>query len=147
MKLLFIPFIIFSIVAVGIPAAPGGAPDDACEGLLPFHNLTGPQNTSVPYELVVSVEQANITWTLNVRPLDGVTPFKGVIIQARPASSPEAFQTFGFFSRYLSTNTHFRPISCLTTDDTATHTNNTEKIEFPVRWFNTSPRPARIVFR
>ena len=111
-------------------AAPGGAPTLACETLFPLHNGTAAQNGTAPYS-VSYVSVGNGTWNVTVRGLTPSNDLKGFILQARPSNNTQLYQTVGSFTPL---NNSTKTISCLSSNDTATHTSKDVKTSVETQW-------------
>lgn len=128
-------------------ATPQGAPPAACEGLIPFHDGNLPQRSTPPYEISIVQEIINRSYLVTIRAINPSFTFKGTIIQARNASAPESYETFGTFQRVVPADTDLQAVTCLENNDTATHTDNSEKSQVQIRW-NTPPTGSgAVVFR
>lgn len=147
MKTFISSILILSVVAVVVFSAPGGAPEEACQGLLPSHNGTQAQNSTSPYTLSTVPELATGTYLVTVRSINANFTFKGIIIQVRNASAPESYKTFGSFSRVVPTETELQPVTCISANDTVTHTDNSEKRQVQIRWTKPANGSGIAVFR
>lgn len=146
MKTVIATIALLSITTTCVLARSGGAPVEACERLLPQHVLTSPQKDTPPYELSTVEEVVGQSWLITIR---GVTPefvFKGLIIQARDADEPDNYTSFGSFSLVGGAENDLQTVTCLSDNDTATHTNNNEKEAIQLRWTKPDTGSGRVVF-
>lgn len=142
-QLLFLSFLLLAVFAtLYTQAYPSGAPTEACETLLPQHNGTQPK-TNPGIELYYT-RNSDGNYTVSI---DGQStsfaPFQGFIIQARPASNPQLYETFG---RFETTLEKCQPMTCRTLNDTLTHTNNFLYLLIRFKWIPPAGSVA-VVFR
>lgn len=142
-----ITLVIFTYLLINCYATPEGAPNEACETLLPLHNDSLPRQGNPPFEIAVIPEVVNRSWLVTVRGVTSSFPFKGIILQARSADDPRRYQTFGSFSKPDPGNTDIQVITCQNLADTVTHTDNYDKNQIQVRWTKPSTGTGSILFR
>lgn len=124
-------------------AAPGGAPPEACEDLLPGHpNITLLNNTAFVFSYTPEPE-GNRTFIVTIDGAQTFNWFKGFIIQARPSNNASVYETFGTFEPLTS---GARATTCKTQNDTITHSINNIINVVRVRWIAPAGNSS-VVFR
>lgn len=117
---------------------PGGAPEQACETLLPEHMSEPPQEEPSPY--IIEVDNNNVNGgdvlKITITSTDETIDFKGFIIQAR--EQIDTYKTIGEFNFDTNLGKSFK---CLNDADTVTHTSRDSKksVTFnyiPPKWFD-----------
>lgn len=109
----------------------GALPDriEACETLVPPHNGSTPRNTSL---IQISYQaESNGTYLVTVNGGRFFQWFTGFFLQARPASNPWSYQTFGSF---VSVSSKSEPFTCLNSNDMIRHADNEFVDYVQARW-------------
>lgn len=131
-----------------LTAAPGGAPIEACETLLPQHNGTQPQNGTSPYRIEVGdpIIPGGRSYYVTISGISPSETLLGFIIQARPSNS-SVYQTVGSFDRVAPTETSAQFLDCQSANDTATHTDRNPKSQVQVKWTAPALGNGTVIFR
>lgn len=148
MKLVFL-FCLTIFYASQILAAPGGAPTDACETLLPQHNGTAPQNGSSPFRIEFGppIIPGGRSYYITISGISPSATFAGFIVQARPSNNSSQYNTTGTFDVVAPRETSAQFITCLSANDTATHTGRDQKSTVQVKWTAPATGNGTTVFR
>lgn len=124
-----------------------GAPSGACVDQMPRHSTIVPQTSVPPYVIVPSSSQVRQGDTLNVTigsPAGAPVPIGGFILQGRQIQNPETI-VGKFVSVPDPANTHLT--ACSNDNDTATHSNPTEKPALTFQWLAPTDFLGGVEFR
>ncbi|XP_064604377.1 ferric-chelate reductase 1-like [Liolophura sinensis] len=139
---------IIAVVTLGIalPSAfayPGGAPIQACSGMLPYHGQSSAQRTPPPFSVTTSSNTYNgrskITVSLNA-PCGNF--FKGFMLQARRAEfDQDQNEALGSFNAPSGS----RIVTC-GSSQAVTHTERTQKSSVSFEWTAPAQSSGHVVF-
>lgn len=138
-------FIIISLVAIIYAnAAPSNTIHDnieACETLIPPHEGAEPRNNTL-FDFIYR-DAGDGTYVIVISGAQTGSSFGGFFVQARPASNPWSYETFG---RWEALSSKEQPFTCLSQNDMIRHANN-QTVQFvQARWIPPSDA-VTIVFR
>lgn len=113
---------------------PNGAPESVCDSLIPVHSTIEPMTTIAPFNIVplqTVVEQGSVLRVeIQADPRELV--FAGFMLHARTKTFPE-YQVVGKFARAVDGSVKL--INCGDgTENTATHSNTNDKLDFGLDW-------------
>lgn len=124
-------------------AAPSKTPinAEACETLIPPHEGVEPKNNTL-FDFIYR-DAGDGTYVVVISGAQSGASFGGFFVQARPASNPWSYETFG---RFETLSTKAQPFTCRTQDDMIRHANN-QTVQFvQARWIPPQG-PVSVVFR
>lgn len=126
---------------------PNGAPETVCDSLLPFHGGgIEPLTTVSPFSIVplqTVVEQGSIV-RIEIQADPRELVFSGFMLQARTDTIPE-YRVVGKFAR--SVDGSVKLINCGDgADNTATHSNTQDKLDFGLDWQAPSDYVGEVYF-
>jgi hypothetical protein len=132
---------VFLLIAIPahITAFKSGAPEEACDSMIPDHHST-PQSTQSPYTITLNKSKVKAGDIVEVT-LSGSdsTKFKGYLIQARVGNTP-----IGKFQK----GPEIKLLNCGSgVGSAATHTNNKDKTSIKLTWMSPAGLSAIVRFR
>jgi len=94
MKVLVLSLMLVLLVQRQVSSFSMGAPDSACENLLPGHGI-GPQNSPSPYQIKLApIDDPSGRRLVNVTITGPAGGFAGYVVQARPESGGNPLGSF-----------------------------------------------------
>lgn len=146
LPLLFIVLLALSSHIQFSATLPNGAPESVCDSLLPFHGGgIEPLNTVAPFSIVplqTVVEQGSVLRVeIQADPRELV--FAGFMLHARTKTVPE-YRVVGKFARAVDGSVKL--INCNGEENTATHSNTNDKLDFGLDWQAPSDYVGEVYF-